>query len=853
MKVSYTINPNMFFLVTDEAESDKENVVVRPKRQRYRNRRHGFHEEFGRPQSAHVESNIRSSWVEKTNAYPTISQEMLSAFCAPVNSLEAVDNSWGSGRKPDRPVRSRSKKELNSASDDHFYSNVPPRHNKRGHKKGSIEPSNEDNHVKTWPRKALATEKPVVPKRCKSKMAKKPLFPVCSNYQTWPRRSMVHSPPTAPKRARSRRKVNEQDVSDVRDIEGQIENAASNILIDADTLFGAESRFIDEDGTDLDRTQSPHNEKMAIIESGTLNYNLPGESPSETKILNSNKIPKPLAPNRRKNNKSDSLRKAKHSAAVNYSDATWPRMSRTMPSVPQRRKPSVKKTEKTETVVHLDLEKPSKKLPTVPASTPSEDHETNEHGDGESASSVQADLDQILEILASTFPQEATPQELKDNEKTGEIAAEPVVNSNVVTDVDDIIDENPYAEIKQFQKRTPPPRPPPPIYAPASTSSYSYIYTVPRRKKGISNSVSPERPPRTYCTIRPHRPPRKHRPRTPNEIVFESTDQPESSLARRHSFSGGDEANKEERDLQSAPIVERMRARPLPAPPRTKRQRSRSPPHKPPRSRTSSLKRHNPTQLEDTCIPNEEVAAPENATNQLQASNIDEYEPIENPAQIEEISVGIQTDPLPEYDESVIIAEPNEIQLDETPEINNNLIYEQQQQVNAPARDERLPQEQVEPPPLLEPAIMNEQEDNSCPQIIWSAANSPDPDPDPIRDPTPVPEPVLLREPVPESIVAPSHQQQQVRATQVTKETPNKSSTTTSSRNGEDEEADSFSQIPAHFHRSIAPLPPIHIDFPTRLQLSDLDVERLNVREVMAERLIVSSVDTNSLQVCTSK
>jgi hypothetical protein len=148
---------------------------------------------------------------------------------------------------------------------------------------------------------------------------------------------------------------------------------------------------------------------------------------------------------------------------------------------------------------------------------------------------------------------------------------------------------------------------------------------------------------------------------------------------------------------------------------------------------------------------------------------------------------------------------------------------------------------------------MNEQEDNSCPQIIWSAANSPDPDPDPIRDPTPVPEPVLLRETVPESIVAPSHQQQQVRATQVTKETPNKSSTTTSSRNGEDEEADSFSQIPAHFHRSIAPLPPIHIDFPTRLQLSDLDVERLNVREVMAERLIVSSVDTNSLQVCTSK
>ena len=839
--------------MTDEAESDKENVVVRPKRQRYRNRRHGFHEEFGRPQSAHAESNIRSSWVEKTNTYPTISQEMLSAFCAPVNSLEAVDNSWGSGHKPDRPVRSRSKKDLNLPSDDHFYSNVPPRRNKRGKKKSPIESPNEDNYVKTWPCKGLPTEKPVVPKRCRSKITKKPLFPVCSNYQTWPRRSMVHSPPTAPKRTRSRRKINEHDVSDMRDLEGQIENCTSNILIDADTLFGAESRFIDEDGADLDRTRSLQDEEIVTTENCKLNYNIPGELPhaNENKILNNNKSPKPLAPNRRKNNQTGSLRKPKHSQTADYSEATWPRISRTLlPSAPQRRKPSMKKTEKTEAVVHLDLEKPSKKLPTVPASTPSEDHETNEHGDGESASSVQADLDQILEILASTFPQEANPQENTEIDKKEEPATEEATNNAIVQDTEDSFDENPYAEIKQFQKRTPPPRPPPPIYAPDSTSSYSYIYTIPRRKKGISHSNSPERPPRTYCTIRPHRPPRRHRLDTPNELVFQSEDHSELSLARRHSFSGGDDA-KEQRDLQSAPIVERMRARPLPAPPRIKRQRSRSPPHKPPRSRTSSLKRHNPQQLSDICITNEEVAEPrlENPANQL-ASNVDEYEPIENPAQVEEISVGIQTDPLPEYDESVIIAEPNEMQLDGTQnlEINNNL-YEQRQEVNGPA-NERLALEQVlvEPPslPSLEPSILNEHEDNSCSQIIWSAANSPDPDP--IPESKSISESDLIRSPIPEPIT-PTHLHEDQQATQV-KETTNKRKTSNNlSRNGEDDETDSFSQIPPHFHRSIAALPPINIDFPTRLQLSDLDVERLNVREVMAERLIVSSVDTNSLQV----
>ncbi|KAI9559457.1 hypothetical protein GHT06_013447 [Daphnia sinensis] len=834
-------------LPEDDVESDKENVVVRPKRQRHRNRRHGFHEEFGRPKSAHVEFNTRSSWVEKTNAYPTISQEMLSAFCAPVNSLEAVDSSWGSGRKPDRPARSRSRKERDVSSDDHLYSNLPPRRSKRGQKKTCLEPSNEDNYVKTWPRKALSTDRPVVPKRAKSKVAKKPLFPVCSNYQTWPRRTMVHSPPTAPKRTRSKRQINCEGVSCIRDLEEQIEQPTHHILIDADTLFGAESRFIDEE-TETERSEAVNEQQPLTADDCKLKYEIPSESQLNTtqaKILNSNKSPKPSAPNRRKNNQTGSLRKAKHAVvASNYGETTWPRMSRTsQPSAPRRRKESAKKSGKAEATLHLDLEETSKKLPTVPASTPSEDHDTNEHGDVESASSVQADLDQILEILATTFPQEATPKEENtDNIKTDKPIGEPTTNPVHPNDSDDVLDENPYAEIKQFQKRTPPPRPPPPIYAPTSASSYSYIYTVPRRKKAISTSVSPERPPRTYCTIRPHRPPRKQRPRTPNEV-----DHSQPNLVRRHSFSGVDEA-KDERNLQSAPVVERMRARPLPAPPRIKRHRSRSPPHKPPRSRTSSLKRHTPHQTTVPCATNEETAPLERAIVQP-VSNVDEYEPIENPDQVEEISIGIQTDPLPEYEESVVMAEPNGAQLDATlsfSEINNNR-YDHHEDVDPPD-NERLVHRQdvtVSSPTVVQPTT-NDHDEAPCPQIVWSSATSPDPDPVTLS----VSEPVLLEESIPESKADSQPLGNQIPQNIDSMPRLDSSTSRKTSAHEREDETDSFSQVPPYFHRSLAPLPPLHIDFPTRLQLADLDVERLNVREVMADRLVVSSVDTNSLQVC---
>lgn len=167
-------------------------------------------------------------------------------------------------------------------------------------------------------------------------------------------------------------------------------------------------------------------------------------------------------------------------------------------------------------------------------------------------------------------------------------------------------------------------------------------------------------------------------------------------------------------------------------------------------------------------------------------------------------------------------------------EINNNLYDDHLERFDGPVIERPPPQHQVlnevnvqadTAPTMLEQAS-REHEENNCSQTIWSAANSPDP------------------EPVTE--FCNDHAQQTQDKTHKVEE-PVRSSAPSASQGEEDE--DSFSHIPAHFLRSIAPLPPIQVDLPTRLHLTELDVERLNVREVVADRLIVSSVDTNSLQV----
>ena len=96
--------------MTDEAESsDKENttsvMMVRPRRTRYQQRRRGgFHQQMAlsssQPQLSHPAS---------ASFHPSLSQEILDAFCMPVNALDAVADAEPRqpARNPQKPLRNR--------------------------------------------------------------------------------------------------------------------------------------------------------------------------------------------------------------------------------------------------------------------------------------------------------------------------------------------------------------------------------------------------------------------------------------------------------------------------------------------------------------------------------------------------------------------------------------------------------------------------------------------------------------------------------------------------------------------------------------------------------------------------
>ena len=102
--------------VTDEGEwSDKENtttatsvVVVRPRRSRYPQRRRGFHQQMA-PSSSQPQLASSPSAVATGNYHPSLSQEILDAFCMPVNALDAVDavDPCRSSRDLQKPLRNR--------------------------------------------------------------------------------------------------------------------------------------------------------------------------------------------------------------------------------------------------------------------------------------------------------------------------------------------------------------------------------------------------------------------------------------------------------------------------------------------------------------------------------------------------------------------------------------------------------------------------------------------------------------------------------------------------------------------------------------------------------------------------
>lgn len=880
--------------------------MVRPSRRRFssKNRTEGARP---RPHSVHCESSsVSSAWPGARPKYPVhypaVSQEILATFATPINALDAVDP-WRS--VPSKPPRSRSKKDLHTMSDMHLYSNVaPPRRSKK-------QPSWSTG---TWPRKSPSVEYPTAPRRLKPKH-KEQVNP--SEMQTWPRRRRIaKSPPAAPKRTRSKRKLDGEDAEE--ELKRRIHD--SNILTDPDTLFGAESRYIDEEEMQKKPLPLPDLNQLSeadvlfgpesrfIDDDSSIRSNPAQVTPqpvSETldvQVTESQleamitvepemmeEIHQQIIPTLRS-------RKKSRKSNENLTENTLPRA----PSAPLRRKHSIKSQNGEDP--YATLSKTRKEPPPVPVpiSTPCEDEAAAvPPAEDTDIASAQAGIDKILEILA-TFPKE---QETEVKEE--------VIEPPQVTAAEDHLqgkdaEESQYSEINHDKRKAPPPRPPPPAYGPESTDSYSYIYTVPRRKKHekAKPSASPERPPRTYCTIRPHRPPR--RTRTVTESTTSSTvalaEQRAPSLSaetRTRSFSVGD---KEERDLQSAPVIERMRVRPLPPPPRLKRLQSRSPPPKPPRGQSSTLRRKKdgeslyaqpqpPAQeiavpvepsVHEIPVPTEVQAAEEVQERVQQAAQdrvpivvvtSDGYEPIEEPVTVaepiadpvEEISVGIQTDPLPEYEVSIAEEPGNEtVHCDQTehhqtvqetgdrsrhlPHGLNNLSFDK---LDDEGEDEVKPCEpltytniQQAPVTCDEPECLAEEEAPKISNVEEPAKEAVQEETSPAPVTTP---PVEKHEECPKQTEVKECQESKPSDEEV-KRPPRR----TRYQHEDDDECDSYSRIPASFARLADPIPPLRVELPTRLQLSELEVERLNVREVTADRLIVSSVDTNSLQVITS-
>ena len=621
-------------------------MVVRPKRHRYSSHRQGFHEDFTRPQSAHYESDIKSSWVDVPEKCPSMSQDLADAFSIPVNTLEAITGL----RKPERPSRSRSNRSVNILADqtptfpeyENTMYDVPPRRIKRLSKS----PVSRPDWNQTWPRKDVSADKPAAPKRAK------PQKPSAgSEYPTWPRRSPKSSPPPlAPKRARSKNQIDVEEQIVVSESEPVVPMETEEIKLNIPVERAEVEPVAEAEEVKIVNTEVAEEVKMTNIEVAV-------EAVVETQLTevevveaDANEEGEPFVPKRRR---------------------TLTDLNLSEPPVPVRSKRSSPRPSESE---GLEVEKSMQGI-AEPASTPSEIHAPQDVVVNEQ---VMQGLDQLLEILA-TQQSERSPAE-ETAEKTELVDEEE-------------IDESGYAEIKQFQNKTPPPRPPPPsAYNPASEPSdqspYSYIYTVPRRKaKYQTISSSPERPPRTYCTIRPHRPPRKTRTQTTDTNHLTPED---GETVRRHSFSSSDEQTRTERDLQSAPVVERMRTRPLPAPPRTKRRNSNQPPPKDEETTAAVAAVLDVPAAEQV----EEHVVPVTETVPVPIQSTDEYEPIETKAEVEEVSIGIQTDPVPE-DEEVVV------------EVNLSAASEAADLIS----DQPAPEAEPEPAPEAEPEPAPEEMD----------------------------------------------------------------------------------------------------------------------------------------------
>lgn len=325
--------------------------------------------------------------------------------------------------------------------------------------------------------------------------------------------------------------------------------------------------------------------------------------------------------------------------------------------------------------------------------------------------------------------------------------------------------------------------------------TYPHFYSLPHRPPPI-------RPLRNYSTLGPSRPPRKHKTLVPEDVEQKSESYIEIEDDILEPLSHGSA-----RDLQSGDIIERMKGRPLPPPPR------------PPRKGRESREMH------------------EEATgDQLPMYRNEEEKEGEIEESVEPFDVS-EVEPLGALSDVIFYAHPGVTSYDD-----ENLEEEIARETKELSSFE-LEKDKTEPSLILQEAKIRETSPISLEISVEevSVATQTDPLPDDIC--------VVMRdeeEPISHMTVG----------TKTTGQLPLPGKTSKFGQQTIPEHPPPPTVIEKPIPYYVMPDPDTEIELKAhKLQISELDVERLNVGELQAQKILVSDIDGVSLQVAelTSK
>lgn len=237
-------------------------------------------------------------------------------------------------------------------------------------------------------------------------------------------------------------------------------------------------------------------------------------------------------------------------------------------------------------------------IPTPEGKPPSKPPRTQSRS---SAESLNKKVDMVQEPKRPARPSRShsrTASQLEDDDRTSH-GAESLVSENRELPVAAVVEEPVcrqeicdymgYAVVDK-QKMRDPPLPPPrtlprhssstprrSVNSNQSSTSELRFFTVPR---SVSNDGGDARPPvrplRNYSTLGPSRPPRKKR-HVPVNMTDEDKENIDDNMDEDIDITQYIEIEDEpNRDLHSGKVIEKMRDRPLPAPPRPPRNKSRT-------------------------------------------------------------------------------------------------------------------------------------------------------------------------------------------------------------------------------------------------------------------------------------